>query len=371
MQVRKLSLSFLFVLTFFAICVQATARAASRPGNPGVVYVMTNDPDGNAVVQYSRAADGSLTKLSQTPTGGSGGTGNGVGALDPLGSQDSLVLSGDGAFLLAVNAGSNQISALTTANGVKLLNTVSSSGSFPNSVALNGNLVYVLNAHGTPNISGFRLGSTGLTPIANSTVNLPGGSSAAPHDIRFSLDGTRLLVSEGGTDHIDVFELNRSGLAIGVKSQPSAGSGPFGMKFGRDGVLLSAEANSNSLSSYFLTPRDRLAVLSAAVPDGQQATCWISVTSDGKFAFVSNTASGNLSSYAISGNGRVNLEQPVVATADGGNPIDSAFSTGDSFLYVVDSSMGRVLMYRVNGASLALIGTTTGLPTTVQGIAAQ
>jgi 6-phosphogluconolactonase len=188
---------------------------------------------------------------------------------------------------------------------------------------------------------------------------------------RFSLDGTRLLVSEGGTDHIDVFQLNSGGFVTGVKTQSSAGSGPFGMKFGRDGVLLSAEANSNSVSSYFLTSSDTLTVVSAAVPDGQQATCWISVTSEGKFAFVSNTASGNLSSYAISGNGRVSLEEPVVATADGGNPIDSAFSTGDSFLYVVDSSMGRVVIYRVNGASLALIGTVTGLPTTVQGIGAQ
>jgi hypothetical protein len=116
----------------------------------------------------------------------------------------------------------------------------------------------------------------GLTPIPNSTVNLPGGSSAAPHDIRFSLDGTRLLVSEGGTDHIDVFQVNSRGLLIGVKSQSSAGSGPFGMKFGRDGVLLSAEANSNSVSSYSLTSSDMLTVVSAALADEQQATCWIS-----------------------------------------------------------------------------------------------
>jgi len=374
MRVRKLSLSLsmLLVLAFFAIGLQPGARAAAHHGGSGVVYVMTNDPAGNAVVQYSRAADGSLTKVSQTPTGGLGGTGNGVGPLDPLGSQDSLVLSGDAAFLLAVNAGSNQLSALSaTSSGVTLLNTVASNGNFPNSVALNGSLVYVLNAHGTPNISSFRLTSSGLTPIANSTVNLPGGSNAAPHDIRFSPDGTRLLVTEDRTDKIDVFQLNSSGLVTGVKSQSSAGSGPFGMKFGRDGVLLNAEANSNSVSSYFLTSSDTLTVVSAAVPNGQLATCWISVTSDGKFAFVSNTASGDLSSYAVSGNGMVNLEEPVAATAGGGNPIDSAFSSGDSFLYVVDSSMGRVLIYRVNGASLALIGTATGLPTTVQGIAAQ
>jgi 6-phosphogluconolactonase len=360
----------------FAILVMCSAMttvvAAAQSSTTGFVYVMTNDPAGNAVVQYSRASNGLLTKVSQTPTGGLGGTGNGVGTLDPLGSQDSLVLDGTGTMLLAVNAGSNQVSALAASStSVRLLNTVSSHGSFPNSVALNGNLVYVLNAHGTPNISGFRLGSAGLTPIANSTFDLPGGTSSAAHDIRFSPDGSRLLVTEGGTNRVDVFQLNNNGLVASVNSEPSAGSGPFGMRFGRGGVLANAEANTNSVSSYELTSSDTLTVVSPAVPNGQQATCWISLTGDGKFAFVSNTASGNLSSYAISGNGTVNLEQAIAATANGGNPIDSAFSSDSAFLYVDDTSMGRVLIYRVNGASLNLIGTVGGLPTTLQGVAAQ
>jgi len=80
----------------------------------------------------------------------------------------------------------------------------------------------------------------------------------------------------------------------------SAGQGPFGMKFGRAGILLSAEAGSNSVSSYVLTSSDTLAVVSGAVPNGQQATCWISLTGDGKMGFVSNTASDDLSSYAVS-----------------------------------------------------------------------
>lgn len=155
-----------------------------------------------------------LKKISQVSTGGLGGAGNGVGALDPLGSQDSLVLSGTGSLLLVVNAGSNQVSSLRAGGaGLALLSTVASGGVFPNSIALNGNLVYVLNAHGTPNISGFRVSSTGvLQPIAGSTRNLPGGTTAAAHDIRFSPDGTRLLVSEDVTNEIDVFQLNNSGL---------------------------------------------------------------------------------------------------------------------------------------------------------------
>lgn len=87
-----------------------------------------------------------MTQVGATATGGAGGTGNGVGPLDPLGSQDSLVLSGDGTRLAAVNAGSNEITALEAGSaGVSLLNKVTSGVEFPNSVALHADLVYVLN----------------------------------------------------------------------------------------------------------------------------------------------------------------------------------------------------------------------------------
>ena len=105
--------------------------------------------------------------------------------------------------------------------------------------------------------------------------------------------------------------------------------------------------------------------------NGQAATCWISVTGDGKFGFTSNTGAGDLSAYQISGNGTLNLEAAVAASAAGGNPIDSAFSNDSAFLYAVDSSKGRVVIYAVHGASLAMIGEVGGLPTTVQGVGVQ
>jgi 6-phosphogluconolactonase (cycloisomerase 2 family) len=239
-------------------------------------------------------------------------------------------------------------------------------------VALQGNLVYVLNAHGTPNISGFRVSSTGvLQPIAGSTRDLPGGTASGAHDIRFSPDGTRLLVTEGGTNQIDIFQLNNSGLATGVTTKASAGSGPFAMRFGRGGTLVVAEAGTNSVSSYALTAQNTLDVISPAVPSTQQATCWISLTGDGKFGFTSNTGSGTLSTYHISGNGTLDLESAVAGSINGGAPIDSALSSDSAFLYVVDSALGRVVFFQVHGASLKQIGSVSGLPTSVQGIAAQ
>jgi hypothetical protein len=121
----------------FVLACQTIAAAQGS----GFVYVATNQTAGNAVIQFARSSNGSLKKISQVSTGGLGGAGNGVGVLDPLGSQDSLLLSGTGSLLLVVNAGSNQVSSLRAGSaGLALLSTVASGGVFPNSVALNGKL---------------------------------------------------------------------------------------------------------------------------------------------------------------------------------------------------------------------------------------
>jgi 6-phosphogluconolactonase len=122
-----------------------------------------------------------------------------------------------------------------------------------------------------------------LEPIAGSSSDLPGTNPAKPHDIRFTVDGTHLLVSDEGNNQIDVFALNTTGLVTDVMSTPAAGSGPFGERFGREGVLVNTEANSGSVSTYTLASNDLLEVISPAVASTQAATCWITLTADGKF----------------------------------------------------------------------------------------
>ena len=117
-----------------------SGTAAAAPRAKGVVYVQTNAASGNAVVRFERANDGTLTRVGEVATGGSG-TGSG------LGSQGALALSQDRHYLFAVDAGSNDIASMAfTRDGIRLIGRVASGGVQPISLTTNGDQLYVLNA---------------------------------------------------------------------------------------------------------------------------------------------------------------------------------------------------------------------------------
>jgi 6-phosphogluconolactonase len=357
----------LFALAF-ALAFSSPKLHAEDAAGDNFVYVMTNRNPDNSVIQFRRANDGSLTWVREVRTGGSG---TGATGVDPLGSQDSLVLSGDGHFLLAVNAGSNELSIFEVKNDQLMLReTIRSGGDFPNSIALSGDLVYVLNAKGaTPHINGFRLESNGsLQAISEAEIALPQGSTGA-NDIRFTDDGTRLLMTVSATNQILVFEVGDNGIAHPPSSQVSAGASPFGIRLGRNGIVIVSEA-AGSASSYSFNAMDMLQAITGAVTDTQIASCWITLNRSATYAYVSNTGSGTLSSYQISGNGDLTLTKAIAANP-GGAPIDSALSRDSKFLYVLDSALGRVVIFGVDGGNLIPLGAVPSLGTSIQGIAAQ
>src|SRR6266853_3558679 len=81
------------------------SQSAFADDNPGAVYAMTNAAAGNSILIFTRAANGALANAGSIATGGLG-TGSG------LGSQGALALTSDQRWLLAVNAGSNDITGV-------------------------------------------------------------------------------------------------------------------------------------------------------------------------------------------------------------------------------------------------------------------
>src|SRR6266851_10183478 len=113
----------------------------------GALYTMSNDPNGNAVLVFDRAADGSLTAAGTFSTGG-----RGTGGREPdfgLANAGALALSDNEQLLFVVNPGSDDLSVFAVRReGLRLLDRLDSGGREPISVTVHGHLVYVLNAGG-------------------------------------------------------------------------------------------------------------------------------------------------------------------------------------------------------------------------------
>ena len=344
-------------------------QAAASRGNgalgsgEGAVFVTTNGVNGNEVKAFSRAADGSLALVGTFATGGRGVGGTG----DPLTSQGAAALSPDHRFLFVVNAGSNDVSVFRIRNdGLKLVDRESSAGTFPNSVAVTEDAVYVLNAN-TGNVGIFSYNESGNLRARGTAALSP--NTAGPTEVHVSPNGRWLDVTERVSNTIDAFRISGDGtLSAPIKTE-NAGNTPFGFQFTPSGVLVVSEAGSASASSYSQAQTGALTAVSSAVSNGGQAApCWLIVDSRGRFAYTANAGGSSISGYAIDNNGALTLLTPGGRTGDlgaGANPLDIDFGGNGRFLYVLKNGTGTVGAFSVNPD-----GTLTPLPDT-PGLVAQ
>jgi 6-phosphogluconolactonase len=337
----------------------------------GAVYLQSNDATKNEVIAFRRGRDGSLTHVGRYETGG-----RGTGA-PHLASQSSIVVSEDGSRLLAVNAGSDEVSLFAVEDGaLRLAQTISSGGSAPTSIAVHGDLVYVLN-NGSASIEGFRVSGGGLEPLGESTRALS-GDGADGAQISFSPDGRTLVVTERGTNSISVYAVDERGYAEGPTTIPSAGQTPYGFDFTAEGALVVAEAFGGDIgkaaaSSYAVAGPGELKAVSGSVGDTRSEVCWAAVTNDGRFAYVTNFGDGTISSYRIEDDGSLELAEAVAASTRLGQAgvRDEAISSDGRFLYALDADAQRVHGWTIGAdGRLTEIGAYEGLPVTVAGLAA-
>jgi 6-phosphogluconolactonase len=129
-------------------------------------------------------------------------------------------------------------------------------------------------------------------------------------------------------------------------------------------------SNASSVSSYTLDRQARLDPVSRAVPTGETAACWIAVTSNGRFAYTTNTGSGTVTGFEVAGSGALTSLGVTGRTGAGSGPIDLAFSPGDEFLYVLNGGNGTISIFQTtSGGGLTLIDTVAGLPAGTTGLA--
>lgn len=386
-----------------ALIIAATYAHAKKPAYAANIYTESNQAE-NMIIHFGQKEDGSLVELERVPTGGAGTNGfNHVtgekSAPDSLLSAGAVTLSEDHRLLFAVNAGDNSVSSFTVdKNGNLKLKDRQSTGEkgYPNSLTYNDRTktLYTLHSFGPHHIRTFRVtgGKLHNTGYAY-TINTPEFSNRIPTQIisspdnRFVLvdvlfnappkagpDGPILTPSNNGTaDGVVVFPVAKDGQLEKAIFNDAGAVTPFSLRFinnsntfvntsaAGNGALISTLSDDGKLKNSSIATVD----LSAA-PDGPSETCWVSISPDSKYAFVTNFGLSNLTSIDISkGNPEVAKDNLGYVKGDGtfkalagiptSGPNDSWVSS-NGFLYQLYPNASKLVAYKINGAALELVG---------------
>ena len=220
--------------------------------------------------------------------------------------------------------------------------------------------VYVLNSGGTPSVTAFaRRGNGGLVEIGRREL-APGASGVA--QVSVTPDGRSLVVAERTANRLETLPLDRAGRPGAPVVTASSGAVPFGFGITRQGTVVVSEAGASSVSSYRLGAAGALGVVSASLPVGQGAACWVAVSPSGRYAYTGN-ASGSISGYAVGRDGALTaldadgLTAPLLPS-----PRDLDFDASGRFLLAVSpgdaTTPGQVTSFRVAAdGSLTVAGT--------------
>ena len=333
----------------------------------GAVYSATNQPAGNEVAVALRLPP--FARAIPFARFATGGLGTGAG----LGSQG--VLAAEGNWLVAANPGSDDITLFRTFGKVFLfrVDTEPSGGARPTSVAIHRNLVFALNAD-SDSVSSFRIVNRRLRHVGTWPLS---GLGVAAAQVGVDPSGRFLVVTERATNQIVTFPIRRTGELGTIRVHPSAGQTPFGFLFRFDSVLIVSEAaggaaGASTASTYRLQRDGSLSVLTAAAPTNQSAACWIAMPPQANFTYTTNTGSGTLSGFRITGAGELVRVDRSGATGElqmDGRPIDAEFDPSGTLVFVLDNFHDEIVAFRRSGdGRLQLLPGSLPLPDGAAGV---
>jgi 6-phosphogluconolactonase (cycloisomerase 2 family) len=286
-----------------------------------VVYIQTNNymKSQNAIIAYRNVGNNKLVPVLGGPffTGGSG-VANPNQILGPNDSDGEIKISNDRRFLLAVNSGSNTI-AVFKINIDGTLSPVDGSpfpsgGETPVSIDQWQQYIFVVNKSQNPeqpstqkpNYTTFILqGNGSLTPVPNSTIELPAGSSPSQvlvsrtHSFVFGDDFLSFqLTPPQGT--LRSFTVNNTGILMPVAGTPMSipnGGGALGLwQNPTKDVLYVGFPTQAKLGIYDVNGTTGMLTYKSSV-QANTAACWVRTNSVGDNVFVLNSGVNSVSCY--------------------------------------------------------------------------
>lgn len=169
--------------------------------------------------------------------------------------------------------------------------------------------------------------------------------------VLFDRSGTVLSVTQRQSDVIDTFRVGEDDRPTGPIINQTTGVGPFGATITLRNQLLTAEnfgglQTLGALASYRFRADATLAPIGPSVRNFRSDTCWIELTDDNRFGFVTNAMSGDISSYRVRSDGSTVLLRSVAANI-GLIGADEA-TVGSRFLYARSGApTGSIHVFRI------------------------
>lgn len=341
-------------LILLFICVSVAGFVSC--GKTGSHYVYAAVPASSQLAVFREDPfSGVLTQLSESPyTVGSG--------------AQSLVIHPSGKFLYVANSGQgeNDVSLfdINSDGTVTEVTPRTSVGTLPFLLAMDsaGSYLYVANALSN-NISVFSIDASQgtLSPVAGSPFSI----NLSPKNMQLAPSGKFLYVSAPSqpTGVVAVFSVNAGALSL-VTFTFTADNNPAGLAIDPSGSFLyTANATASSISIYCIVPAPCTPpgqpgpsgtlqqVPQSPLADTFQHPVALIVDPTGKFLYVANQGSNNISTYSItSGTGF-----PVVIT-------DSPFGSESQPSFLVADPNGKYLYVgnQTGSAGIQAFGVSSG-----------
>jgi 6-phosphogluconolactonase len=227
--------------------------------------------------------------------------------------------------------------------------------------------------------SGVNCPPGGFSPVASYYCGLnPPAFPRSPGEVRFTPDGDQLVVTVKGTNSIYVFPVGKRGTVGSPRVTQAPGPALptyFGFAFDDEDDMILTEAFGRStsipasgrgaVSSFTITRSGVLRQISASIADFGTAACWVALEpTTGRYAYISNNLSNNISTYSVRKDGRLTLLAAEAASVNGPNDLAVVGEGRASFLYVLDSGDGTVGAFQIDqrNGSLTSLGAIGGLP---------
>jgi 6-phosphogluconolactonase len=291
-------------------------------------------------------------------------------------------------FLYAANenpSGSVSAYSIDPANGrAILLNAVSSRGSGPCHVALDGTGRWLFAAnYNSGSVAVFPLGVDGKLGEASAVVQHTGSSvdrerqeGPHAHEVVVSADNRFVLVPDLGTDQVVLYHFDASLGALTPATPAFAkiapGAGPRHLAFRPDGgfvyVLHELAASVTAFRCQKNGSLDEIQTISMLPDDfkGVRSGAEIAVHPNGKYLYASNRGHDSIAIFRIDPS-KGTLSASGHVSTQGKTPRNFAIDPTGAYLLAANQDSGAIVVFRIdpNGGGLAATGNVVAIPAPV------